>query len=88
MQLLNTTLKNNVLQTMAEILDRERDAIIAANKKDLDAFQLEDHALFQRLIVNDKKVDEMITAVNAVREQDDPVGREISNLTLANGLML
>jgi glutamate-5-semialdehyde dehydrogenase len=60
MKLLNTETKNNVLKSMAEILDRKRDAIIKANKKDLDAFQLEDQALFDRLIVNNKKVDEMI----------------------------
>ena len=71
---------------MAAILNRKRDAIIEANKKDLDAFQKEDQALFDRLIVNNKKVDEMIEAVNSVRLQDDPVGQEISNRTLKNGL--
>lgn len=86
MKLLNTETKNNVLTSMAEILDRKRDAIIQANKKDLDAFQLEDQALFDRLIVNNKKVDEMINAINSVRLQDDPVGQEISNRTLKNGL--
>ena len=86
MKLLNTDIKNNVLKSMAEILNRKRDAIIEANKKDLDAFQKEDQALFDRLIVNNKKVDEMIEAVNSVRLQDDPVGQEISNRTLKNGL--
>ncbi|MDH7911497.1 glutamate-5-semialdehyde dehydrogenase [Winogradskyella sp. SYSU M77433] len=86
MKLLNTDIKNNVLKSMAEILDRKRDAIIDANKKDLEAFQKEDQALFDRLIVNNKKVDEMIEAVNSVRLQDDPVGQEISNRTLKNGL--
>ncbi|WP_262732133.1 glutamate-5-semialdehyde dehydrogenase [Gaetbulibacter sp. NE] len=86
MKLLNTNIKNNVLKSMAKILDRKRDAIIEANKKDLDAFQKEDQALFERLIVNNKKVDEMIEAVNSVRLQDDPVGQEISNRTLKNGL--
>lgn len=86
MKLLNTDIKNNVLKSMAEILDRKRDAIIEANKKDLEAFQKEDQALFDRLIVNNKKVDEMIEAVNSVRLQDDPVGQEISNRTLKNGL--
>ncbi|MDY2587064.1 glutamate-5-semialdehyde dehydrogenase [Winogradskyella aquimaris] len=86
MKLLNTETKNNVLTSMAEILDRKRDAIIKANKKDLDAFQIEDQALFDRLIVNNKKVDEMINAINSVRLQDDPVGQEISNRTLKNGL--
>ncbi|MHA7842205.1 MAG: glutamate-5-semialdehyde dehydrogenase [Winogradskyella sp.] len=86
MKLLNTDIKNNVLKSMADILDRKRDAIIEANKKDLEAFQKEDQALFDRLIVNNKKVNEMIEAVNSVRHQDDPVGQEISNRTLKNGL--
>ncbi|APY07923.1 glutamate-5-semialdehyde dehydrogenase [Winogradskyella sp. J14-2] len=86
MKLLNTEIKNKVLTSMADILDRKRDAIIEANKKDLEAFKKEDQALFDRLIVNSKKVDEMIEAVNSVRLQDDPVGQEISNTTLKNGL--
>lgn len=86
MKLLNTEIKNNVLKTMITILERERKNIIKANRKDLDAFQREDQALFDRLIVNDKKVDEMIEAVKAVMLQGDPVGKEISNRTLKNNL--
>jgi glutamate-5-semialdehyde dehydrogenase len=86
MKLLNTELKNNVLASMMNILDRKRDEIIKANKKDLNAFQKEDQALYDRLIVNNKKVDEMIRAVSSVKDQDDPVGKEISNRTLGNNL--
>ncbi|SDS14098.1 glutamate-5-semialdehyde dehydrogenase [Winogradskyella sediminis] len=86
MKLLNTEIKNNVLKSMLQILDRERHTIIEANKKDLDAFQKADQALYDRLIVNDKKVDEMLAAVEAVMLQDDPVGKEISNTTLKNKL--
>jgi glutamate-5-semialdehyde dehydrogenase len=86
MKLLDTITKNNVLKTMAVILDRERKAIIKANKKDIAAFTGEDQALLDRLIINNKKVDEMIAAVEAVRLQDDPVGNELSNKTLQNGL--
>lgn len=71
---------------MIEILERERENIIKANRKDLDAFQKEDQALYDRLIVNNKKVDEMIEAVEAVMLQDDPVGKELSNRTLKNNL--
>ncbi len=71
---------------MIEILERERENIIKANRKDLDAFQKEDQALYDRLIVNNKKVDEMIEAVKAVMLQDDPVGKELSNRTLKNNL--
>jgi glutamate-5-semialdehyde dehydrogenase len=86
MKLLKTAIKNNVLKSMIEILERERKTIITENKKDLDAFQREDQALYDRLVVNDKKVDEMITAVKDVMSQDDPVGQEISNRTLKNNL--
>ncbi|MDN3492971.1 glutamate-5-semialdehyde dehydrogenase [Winogradskyella bathintestinalis] len=86
MKLLHTDIKNKVLKSMITILDRERQAIIDANKKDLEAFEKEDQALYDRLIVNDKKVNEMIAAVEAVMHQDDPVGQEISNRTLKNGL--
>ena len=86
MKLLQTSIKNKVLKSMIKILGRERDSIIEANKKDLEAFQKEDQALYDRLIVNDKKIDEMIAAVKAVMHQDDPVGREITNRTIKNGL--
>ena len=86
MKLLHTDIKNKVLQSMIEILDRERTNIIEANKKDLEAFNRDDQALYDRLVVNNKKVDEMIAAVDAVMHQEDPVGQEISNLTLKNGL--
>ncbi|MBU2927566.1 glutamate-5-semialdehyde dehydrogenase [Winogradskyella psychrotolerans] len=86
MKLLNTDIKNNVLKSMLQILDRERNTIIEANKKDLNAFKKEDQALYDRLIVNDKKVDEMMAAVKAVMLQEDPVGKEISNTTLKNKL--
>ena len=86
MKLLNTDIKNKVLKSMLQILERDRDAIIEANKKDLNAFEREDQALYDRLIVNNKKVDEMIAAVKAVMLQEDPVGKEITNRTLKNNL--
>ena len=86
MKLLNTELKNKVLKSMLQILNTKRKHIIEANKKDLDAFKKEDQALYERLVVDNKKVNEMIEAVNAVMLQDDPVGKELSNLTLKNKL--
>ncbi|WP_296620520.1 glutamate-5-semialdehyde dehydrogenase [Marivirga sp.] len=86
MKLLNTELKNAVLQSMIDNLDKNRDAIIAANKKDLDAFDRDDQALYDRLIVDSAKVDDMIRAVREVKDQNDPVGTVISEDTLENGL--
>jgi glutamate-5-semialdehyde dehydrogenase len=86
MKLLDTDLKNSVLKSMTQILEQNRADILKANKKDLEAFKGEDQALYDRLIVNDKKIDDMIEAVTSVMHQDDPVGREISNRTLKNDL--
>lgn len=88
MKLLNTELKNAVLQSMIDNLDKNRDAIIAANKKDLDSFDRDDQALYDRLVVDSAKVDDMIRAVKEVKDQDDPVGTIISKDTLENGLSI
>jgi glutamate-5-semialdehyde dehydrogenase len=88
MKLLNTETKNSVLQSMIDYLDKDRKAIIAANQKDLDAFSGDDQALYDRLIVDNAKVDDMIRAVREVKDQDDPVGKTISDDTLDNGLKI
>ncbi|SMG40641.1 glutamate-5-semialdehyde dehydrogenase [Marivirga sericea] len=88
MKLLNTEIKNAVLQSMIDNLDKQRDAIIDANKRDLDAFDRDDQALYDRLVVDSAKVDDMIRAVQEVKDQDDPVGTVISEDTLENGLKI
>lgn len=88
MKLLKTDLKNNVLKSVIRILDEERKNIIEANKKDLESFDNSDRAMYDRLIVNDDKVDGMIQSVREVMEQEDPVGKEISSRKLDNGLKI
>jgi len=63
MKLLPIDIKNKVLESMMRIIDRDRTKIIEENKKDLEAFNREDQALFDRLVVNESKIDEMITAI-------------------------
>ena len=78
--------KNNVLKSMMNILDKRRKEIIEANKKDQDAFSRDDQALYDRLVVDEKKVDDMIRSVREVMEQDDPVGQVIEHRKLDTGL--
>lgn len=73
---------------MERILDQNREELLQANKKDLDAFNRDDQALYDRLVVDQKKVDQMIQAVKEVRLQDDPVNKEISTRELDNGLKI
>lgn len=73
---------------MITIIDKERHTILKANQKDLDAFGTKDQALYDRLVVDDSKIDDMITAIKQVKSQEDPVGQEISDLTLDSGLKI
>ncbi|MFD2598997.1 glutamate-5-semialdehyde dehydrogenase [Sphingobacterium corticis] len=88
MKRLDTDIKNKVLASMIEILNRDRQKILDVNAQDIANFQGQDQALYDRLLVNDKKIDEMIRAVQAVSSQDDPVGRTISERNLENGLRI
>ncbi|MGS2725176.1 glutamate-5-semialdehyde dehydrogenase [Psychroserpens sp. BH13MA-6] len=88
MKLLSTKLKNKVLQSMINIIDRERKQIIIENQKDLSAFDKDDQALYDRLVVDNAKVDDMIRAIEEVKAQKDPVGQNLSNITLDNGLKI
>ena len=88
MKLLETKIKNNVLESMTKILDENRELILTANKKDLDAFHKEDQAMFDRLILTDKKIDGMIKAITEVKAQEDPVDQIISDKNLENGLQV
>lgn len=88
MRLLNTDKKNDVLSSMMKILDRERKALIQENKKDLEAFDNDDQALYDRLVVDEAKVEDMIRAVREVRDQEDPVGQIKLERNLDNGLKI
>lgn len=86
--MIDTKLKNNVLESMMNIIDQNRADLLEANKKDLEAFKKEDQALYDRLVVNDAKIDGMIQAISEVKNQEDPVNREISSNELDSGLKI
>lgn len=86
MKLLNTDIKDKVLATVIDLLEKNRQRIIEANKQDLEAFTKDDQAMYDRLVVNDKKVDGMIQAVKEVKAQEDPVGKQISEIVKEDGL--
>ena len=88
MQLLNSDIKNKVLDSMMTIIESRKSEILEANKKDLEAFNRDDQALYDRLVVNDAKIAGMIQAIKEVRNQEDPVSQEISNTTLDSGLKI
>lgn len=86
MELLSEKIKNSVLTSMVNLLQENQNDLLEANKKDIDAFNKDDQAMYDRLILNQKKVDGMITAIEEVKAQDDPVNKIISKNTLNSGL--
>ena len=86
--LLSLETRNNVLLTMATLLDTEREAIISVNKKDINAYKGTDISMLDRLKVNNAKVDEMIIAAKHLASQEDPVGVERFSFKHENGMQV
>ncbi|WP_298781589.1 glutamate-5-semialdehyde dehydrogenase [uncultured Polaribacter sp.] len=86
--LLSIDTRNAVLLTMAELLDQERNKIININKEDLEAYKGDDISMFDRLKVDDAKVDEMIAAAKHLASQNDPVGVERFSFKHDNGMQV
>ena len=86
--LLSIETRNAVLLEMASLLERERAAIITINKGDLEAYNGDDISMYDRLKVNDAKVDEMIASVTHLASQEDPVGVERFSFKHDNGMQV
>src|SRR5690606_41577241 len=86
--LLSVEKRNAVLIKMAELLDAEREAIIKINKEDLDAYDGGDKAMYDRLKVDNSKVDDMIASVTHLASQEDPVGIERFRFKHDNGMQV
>jgi len=78
----STTLsKNNALEAIAQQLEQQQDALLAANAKDLDAGKAKglDSALLDRLALNDSRIASMVEGLRQMIALPDPIG-EITDL--------
>lgn len=85
---MNEQTRNNILRSLAELLAANKQKIIGANLLDLAACPDDDPVIYDRLKVDQAKVDKMIAAVESVIEAPDPVGRIISSHVRADGLRI
>lgn len=85
---MNTEVKNNVLKSLARLLGENKAEIVAANKIDLKNCPKDDLVIFDRLKVDEIKVEKMIASVESVINSPDPVGKTISSTTRENGLKI
>lgn len=86
--LVSTHDKNQALKRMGEKLWEKRDQIHEANQADLDAAIKNglSKAKQDRLLINEKRLEEMIQGLNALAVSQDPVGEVMDSYPRPNGL--
>jgi glutamate-5-semialdehyde dehydrogenase len=80
--------KNAILLAMADGLERESAALLAANAKDLAAAEAKglSTAMTDRLMLNPKRIAAMAQGVREVAALTDPVGEVLAKWTRPNGI--
>jgi len=71
---------------MISHVESVREQLIATNKQELEDFAGGDKAMYDRLKVNDHKVDEMKQSLTDVLAKSDPIGKVIYNYDHPNGM--
>lgn len=84
----NEATANNVLQSLARLLATERSAVLHANMSDLAVCSQDDPVIFDRLKVDDAKIDKMIASVENVIALPSAAGSVISTHTRPDGLRI
>jgi glutamate-5-semialdehyde dehydrogenase len=87
---LSTDAKRRALSAMADALDAQAEAILAANARDVSAAQAKDigAAMLDRLRLDPQRLAGIVQAVRDIGTLPDPVGQVTSSETRPNGLVV
>ena len=87
---LSTAVKNRALLAMAEALEEQKDALLAANELDLEAFGIapEKKAMADRLRLTAERIVEMAAGLREVAALPDPLGDMPKMWTRPNGMQV
>jgi len=87
---LPTEVKNAALHKMADALEENAEAILEANKKDVENARARGvkEALIDRLILNKSRIAKMAACLREVAALPDPVGEIVRTWTRPNGLII
>jgi glutamate-5-semialdehyde dehydrogenase len=85
---MNEILTDKILNSLARLIVENKAEIINANKIDLENCPKNDAVIFDRLKVDESKVEKMIDSVNKVIAAKNPVGEVISTHTREDGLRI
>lgn len=86
----NRDWKDKALRAIGKSIDTNRSHIIAANAKDLEAGRAKgtSPAMLDRLKLDDKRIDGLISSLEELAGLPDPVGSVVRGQTLPNGLRM
>jgi len=84
---LTTQQKNAILQAMAALIEGNQEAILAANLLDLESPGLRPSSR-DRLLLNPKRIVEMLEGIKAVAGLPDPIGEVLAEWVRPNGLRI
>ena len=84
----STDTKNRVLKDLALLIGENKSEIITQNKIDLDNAGNIDPTLIDRLKVDDRKVDGMVSAVEEIISDEDPQGKVLHEYAHPNGMLV
>jgi glutamate-5-semialdehyde dehydrogenase len=85
--LLSTDEKNALLLAIADAIEAHAEAILAANRKDVESSGL-DGAMRDRLLLTQVRIKEMAQGVRDVVALPDPIGETLAEWTRPNGLRI
>ena len=86
----NRNAKDRALKAVMTAIKSESRAILSANALDVEKARLGGmkEALVDRLVLNDKRLKDIIAGIDTVVRLDDPVGRVKAGWVLPNGLLV
>lgn len=82
--------KNKILENIKISMEKNRENILDANKKDYDKGLSNNMAegLLDRLKLDDQRIDSMISSIDQMIKLPDPIGKMTDVRTLENGLLI
>ena len=85
---LNLDQRNAVLKSMIKGLKKDKALLLQANEKDIKGYQGGDIAMYDRLKVDDDKINGMIQSLEELEQQKDPLNIERFHFEHENGMLV
>ena len=90
LRMLDSETRNRVLLTFADLLIRNSDAVITANREDLTEAEKSgmSSAMLDRLMLNEARIEAMAEGIRQVASLEDPLGKVLEDRVIPSGIRL